>query len=102
MSVIVVCANHRVLAQGTSAASIQGTVTDASGAAVAGAAVTVTNTQTNTSRTFTTESDGRYTALNLPVGSYVVKAEKSSFGNKISENVQVNPGIARCSTFRWP
>lgn len=92
--VMVVGVNHTVLAQGTSAGSIQGTVTDASGAAVAGVAVTVTDTQTNASRTLTTAGDGRYTALNLPVSSYLVKAEKSGFGAKVSQNVQVNPGIA--------
>src|SRR5258708_1638060 len=92
--VIVVCGNHAVLAQGTSAGSIQGTVTDASGAAIAGVAVTITNIQTSASRTLTTADDGRYTALNLPVTSYLVKAEKSGFGAKINENVQVNPGIA--------
>jgi hypothetical protein len=90
---IVVCLNHAVLAQGTSAGSIKGIVTDASGAVMSGVAVTVTNAQTNRNLTFTTDADGRYYALNLPVSSYSVKAEKSGFGTKISENVQVNPGI---------
>src|SRR3981189_3585496 len=92
--VIVVGVNHTVLAQGTSAGSIQGAVTDASGAAIEGVPVTVTNTQTNASRTLTTAGDGRYIALNLPVTSYLVKAEKAGFGAKVNENVQMNPGIA--------
>ncbi len=93
-SAVVVCGNQMGLAQGTSAGSIQGTVTDASGATIAGVTVTVTDTQTNTDRNFTTDDNGRYSALNLPVTSYSVKAEKASFGTKLSQNVQVSPGTA--------
>jgi uncharacterized surface anchored protein len=55
-------------------ASISGTVTDPSGAAVAGATVTVTNAGTNQSQTITTDSSGLYTARLLHIGTYSVEA----------------------------
>ena len=92
LAVIFVCGNMTVYAQGTSSGSIQGTVTDASGAAIPGATVNISDVQTNLNRTYTATADGRYTALDVPVGTYVVKAEKAGFGTKVSQNVQVNPG----------
>jgi hypothetical protein len=58
---------------------IIGTVTDAQGAAIAGAKVTVTNTGTNVSWNTVTNSDGFYQVLELPVGRYVVTAEHNGF-----------------------
>ncbi|PYU66052.1 MAG: hypothetical protein DMG49_22970, partial [Acidobacteria bacterium] len=94
VAVIVVCVNQTVLAQGNSAGSIQGSVTDPSGAALSGVSVTVTNKQTNISQVITTGNDGTYIALNLPVSTYTVKVEKAGFGTKVSDNIQVNPGKA--------
>lgn len=59
--------------------SISGTVADRSGAAVAGAQVTVTETNTNTVRVLTTDSGGRYVANLLPLGNYMVKVTAPSF-----------------------
>src|SRR6267154_4393209 len=47
-----------------------GTVTDSSGAAVAGATVTITNQATNFSVDTTTNGTGSYSAKELPVGVY--------------------------------
>src|ERR1044072_3141073 len=58
---------------------ISGTVTDASGAVVPGANVTVTNSATNLVRTATTDAEGFYTVTNLPVGTYVIAAENQGF-----------------------
>ena len=51
---------------------ISGTITDPSGAAVAGAKVTVTDVATQNSRILTTDDKGFYSADNLPVGRSVV------------------------------
>src|SRR4051794_18337044 len=51
-------------------ATITGQVTDPSGAAVAGAKVTATDTQRGTQYSAQTNSDGRYTISNILVGSY--------------------------------
>ncbi|HEV8203567.1 MAG TPA: carboxypeptidase-like regulatory domain-containing protein, partial [Pyrinomonadaceae bacterium] len=52
--------------------TIQGTVLDANGAAVPGANVEIKNLDTNISRTLTTDEDGRFTALALQPGNYMV------------------------------
>src|SRR5437016_3815619 len=49
---------------------ISGTVTDKSGAAVAGADVLITNTSGSLTRTTTTNSDGAYVVAGLPGGTY--------------------------------
>src|SRR5215813_6130816 len=58
---------------------ISGTVTDASGGAVTGAAVKVTNVGTDISRTAMTDPNGFYVVTNLPVGDYAVLVEKQGF-----------------------
>src|SRR5688572_24067157 len=52
-----------VTAQNLSTGSIQGTVTDEQGAIVQGATVEARNVATNFSKTFTTDSDGRFNLL---------------------------------------
>jgi len=60
-------------------ASIQGTVTDSSGQAVAGAHVTVRNVGTGDARELVTETTGRYHAPLLPPGEYEVKVALTGF-----------------------
>ena len=59
--------------------TITGEVRDSSGAAVAGAAITVRNTATNGIRNATTNEDGAYTIPALVPGMYEVKSERSGF-----------------------
>ena len=59
--------------------SISGTVTDQSGAAVAGAPVTLTNVGTAEKRTETTDGDGHFTFVNLFPGQYRIDIEKQGF-----------------------
>jgi hypothetical protein len=49
--------------------TISGTVTDSSGAAIAGAKVEVVNHDTGVARTIDTDAAGRYSALLLPLGN---------------------------------
>lgn len=59
---------------------LSGTVTDASGAFVPDAKVTITNDETKTSiPPLTTNGEGYFVAENLPVGSYTVAVEKNGF-----------------------
>jgi hypothetical protein len=69
---------HGVLAQ-TGTSSIRGTVTDQQGRAVAGATVTLTNTEKNFSRTQTTNEDGVYSFSAIPPGNYRIEAEATGF-----------------------
>ena len=64
----------------TDLASIVGTITDSSGAAVSNCQVQVRNTQTSAVRTVTTDTRGFYSAPSLSVGSYQVTATASGFG----------------------
>ena len=59
--------------------TIQGTVTDATGAIVQGAEVTVRNVESNTSRTVPSSSVGGYSLPDLPAGSYEISVKKAGF-----------------------
>ncbi|MEP6787980.1 MAG: TonB-dependent receptor [Acidobacteriota bacterium] len=80
------------LAQDITSGTIQGTVSDEQGAVVAGATVEAKNTATNFSKTFTTDSDGRFTFLSMPTGSYVVSVTKQGFAKLIQQNVELTVG----------
>src|SRR5882724_691271 len=60
-------------------ATIVGTVTDPSGAAVPNANVTVSNPAVGFSRGYQSNSAGEYTAARIPLGGYVVTAKISGF-----------------------
>jgi hypothetical protein len=60
-------------------ASVYGTVTDSSGAVIAGVKVTATNVGTNISWTTTTDVGGQYAIPDLPIGQYKVDAEQVGF-----------------------
>ncbi|MBM3787818.1 MAG: carboxypeptidase regulatory-like domain-containing protein [Acidobacteria bacterium] len=71
----------------SSTATLQGLLTDSSGAAVPGAAVTITNKGTNTSRSFTTSNTGLYSFPLLPVGRYRLDATKTGFKSVTRDNI---------------
>ncbi len=58
---------------------IRGTVQDQSGAVIPGAKITVTSLDTGEVRTTTTEPDGTYAILRLPLGRYSVMVEAAGF-----------------------
>jgi outer membrane receptor protein involved in Fe transport len=60
-------------------ATLLGTVTDASGAAVGNAKITITETNTGISHTSQTNESGNYVLPDLPPGTYTVTAELSGF-----------------------
>ena len=60
-------------------ASITGTITDQSGAAVPGATVTATSQERGQSYTAVTNDSGLYRIAQLPVGLYALKVEKAGF-----------------------
>lgn len=71
---------------------ILGAVADPSGAAIPGATVVVTNTQTNVSRTLTTDSDGAFVASALIPGTYNVKTSAQGFKTAEHQGVVVQVG----------
>src|SRR5256714_13803589 len=70
-------------------ASIQGTVTDKSGAVVSGATVTATNQETGVSRSVTTGDSGFYRISGLVPSRYTVKVEAASFKASEAKNIPV-------------
>jgi hypothetical protein len=60
-------------------ATLLGTVTDSSGAAVASVKITITETNTGISRTSQTNDSGNYVFPDLPPGTYTVTAEQPGF-----------------------
>ncbi|MDP9269081.1 MAG: TonB-dependent receptor, partial [Acidobacteriota bacterium] len=70
-------------------ASVQGTITDPSGAVVSGAKVTVTDTATGKSSDTTTSPSGFYRITGLPPGKYKVTIEAPSFRTEIVNDVNV-------------
>src|SRR5580692_5866956 len=87
-----------------SSARILGTVTDQSGGVVAGATVSVVDTERGVTRTLTTDDAGEYNAPNLIPGNYLVRVEASGFkkiertgialevGKEVRVDLTVQPG----------
>ena len=69
--------------------TIAGTVTDPSGAAVAGAKITVTNAATGLTREANSNADGGYVFPLLPVGTYNISVENAGFRRFEQRGVQV-------------
>ena len=74
----------------TTTGRISGTVTDASGAVLPGATITVMQTATGLTRTATTDEHGAYVFVDLPIGTYTVKAELSGFKTGIASGYTLN------------
>lgn len=76
----------RVFAQ-MNTGTILGTVVDASGGAVPGAKITITNTGTQISQTLVTDTSGNYSVPTLIPGNYDVAAEKEGFQKSIRSGI---------------
>ena len=72
--------------------TISGRITEASGAAVVNAQVTVTNVATNAAVNATTNESGDYQALYLTPGNYTVSVEAKGFKKSIRQNIEVRVG----------
>lgn len=86
---MLVCACSAI-AQLSGKGAIAGTVTDRSGAVIAGAQVSTTNTATGITTTVTTTGAGDYTFSNLDPGIYSVTASATGFEKLVQENIHVN------------
>jgi len=79
LAVVLVLLSASLLMAQSSQGRILGTITDASGAVVSDATVTVTNTATGISRTTTTSKAGEYVVPQLDAGPYSVKVQSKGF-----------------------
>src|ERR1700728_1145650 len=73
----------------TTTGQILGSVTDPTGAGIAGAAVLVTDTQHGTTRTATTGASGDYAVPELQPGTYKIRAEAKGFRTVERPNIVI-------------
>lgn len=85
--VLLVAAPARVLAQGETTSSILGQVTDATGAAIPRAAVTIASRDTGLKRSARTDEEGRFNFPQLQPGTYAVRVEADGFEPQAIDNV---------------
>jgi hypothetical protein len=72
--------------------SIQGTITDSTGAVVPGAQVKVFSTATGLSRSVAANDRGEYVASELPLGTYSITVEKEGFRTTTLTQIPVSVG----------
>jgi hypothetical protein len=85
--------------QATASSTLQGTVTDRSGAAIVGAEVTVINAATGLTRTVKTGTDGSYRVDPLPVGIYNVRVAMRGFSTQTASKVETMVGSSTTQNF---
>src|SRR5487761_655116 len=81
------CSFTVVLAQSINQTQLRGTVTDSSGAIVAGAKVTITDVGTNISQTTTSNATGTYAFTALRASNYKLLVEAPAFGPVEKEGI---------------
>jgi hypothetical protein len=105
-TLISLAAVQNLSGQTAGTASVQGTVSDPTGASVPGAQVTLTNTETSTSRTTITDGSGLYSLPNVPVGPYKLTISAAGFRGfteskvvlEVGNNLQINAPLTLGST----
>jgi predicted porin len=78
-AVVFFLSSSLTFARAQTGASLSGVVTDQTGAALRGVALTVKNVDAGATRTTTTDGGGHYQASGLPVGLFVIRAAKEGF-----------------------
>src|SRR5438093_983871 len=86
-------------AQGETTSAVVGSVSDPTGAAIAGAKVTIRSTDNGLSRSVKTDSAGRFNFPQLKPGAYSVKVEADQF--EALENDAVLAGLGQKQTVNF-
>ena len=98
--------SYSVYAQSAGTASIQGSVTDATGAVIPNASITLVDNATHVQRQVSSGTSGLYTFPNIPVGTYTLQVNMQGFqsysqtgivlevGSSIAINVKMEVGSA--------
>src|SRR4051812_14770635 len=89
---VLVSAMTSFLGAQTYRGGIAGTVQDSSGAAVPGAKVSLTGTDTGFKREMVSTSSGDYSFQDLPLGNYSVEITSAGFAPKKVDHISVQPG----------
>src|SRR5580700_1147679 len=83
----------------TEVATVFGTVTDASGAVIPGAQLTILNQSTGLKRDSFTDSTGQYHIVGLPMGNYSVRVQKEKFQTQVREGITVTSASSLTMNF---
>ena len=94
-----VCSGVLTHAQGTSA-SLTGNVTDATGAVVPAASVTVTNVDTNFTQTVKTDGAGFYLLKPLPIGNYSLAIQAKGFDRYLQKGIALTANLSATQDVR--
>src|SRR5258708_36146954 len=81
--------------------SVNGTVTDPSGAVIPNATVTATNVDTGVATPTTTNNDGIYNIRFLQIGNYKVTVEASGFATPRLGRLDLKPAQTPRSVASW-
>ena len=73
----------------SSTGTIGGTVMDERQAVVAGATVTARNVDMGFTRTATSDGEGRYKFVSVPIGAYEVTVEAANFAKYVQTGIQL-------------
>src|SRR5579859_6263207 len=91
---LVAIAPSALYPQSASTGTVNGTVSDAQGASVAGATVTLTDSVTSIARTTSTNENGRYIFVDVNPSKYTLSVSKTGFRNSKVVDQVVNVGLA--------
>ena len=87
VALVIILLAFGILPLAAQTSSLQGIITDPTGAIVPGAVVTITNTETSASRQEVTDETGAYRFLQVLPGPYKVEAQLPGFSTKVSNIV---------------
>ncbi|MFZ1927553.1 MAG: carboxypeptidase regulatory-like domain-containing protein, partial [Candidatus Sulfotelmatobacter sp.] len=94
VAVILVCGSVAPLRAQYTTARLSGIVSDATGAVVAGATVTVQDVGTGYSQTATSTDAGEYLFPSLPVGNYQIKVSMGGYTSYVQKGIVLSLGQA--------
>ena len=99
---LLLCASGSIKLHAQITATILGTVTDASGAAVPTAKIGIRNVGTGATRSTTSDSQGRYRAPELQVGEYEMEAAQQGFQTVARKGITLTVGGQSVVDFSLP
>ena len=79
LALVIALAGNSSLRAQTDTGRVQGTVVDPTGAAISGATITLTNTDSGAVKSATSDSQGNFSALSLQRGAYQAKVSVNGF-----------------------
>ncbi len=98
MTVCLLAVSWTVLNAQSGGARVTGTVTDSTGAAIPGATVTLTNTDTNAVSKVTSSGNGDFSVNALPIGNYHAKVEMTGFASQ-EQDLKLDVGSVQTLKF---